>query len=553
MLTRTTRGIGLVAIIAALAGCGDDGFAYDPLPGAGSDAGEDVDASDAASSSDGTGTPEGGDEASPDVEPDGPLTCEDGFADCDQDPVNGCEVELASATSHCGSCDHACEGAAHATPICEEGACALACDAIFGDCDDEPSTGCEVALSDAVENCGLCGEACTAGPNSDPRCTGGSCGLSCHNGFEDCDAEPANGCEIDLASLDNCRGCGVVCGSQNATPSCPASGCSLACDAHFADCNGAAADGCEIDLRVDDENCGWCGHSCAGATCSDGLCEPTIISAPEPGALGVGVDDTYVFWTAGGAQAVLRRPKAGGVAQTIESNVARQRILLDATHLYLGETGEQTKNAYRKAKSGVGNEQLVVGPISATSFAIDDTHFYWTDTANTVNRIPKAGGSVELIADTQSQCIGLAVDATHAYWGRWSDGVIVRVGKTGGTPEVVVTGAGMPVELAVDDTSVFWTDYDSHVFRATKAGGTAQVLAGAQAIPWAIAIDDDRVYWTAIAEGVIRSVAKVGGDVMTLAVGLDFPRQIAVDDARVYFAASGQSDPQAGGVWSVPK
>ncbi|MCC6216133.1 MAG: hypothetical protein IT376_14815 [Polyangiaceae bacterium] len=41
---------------------------------------------------------------------DGGTSCAAGLADCDQQPGNGCEVELASDPANCGACGHACVG-----------------------------------------------------------------------------------------------------------------------------------------------------------------------------------------------------------------------------------------------------------------------------------------------------------------------------------------------------------------------------------------------------------------------------------------------------------
>ncbi len=52
------------------------------------------------------------------VDPDvSPLACPEGFADCDGDHSNGCEVDLATSRAHCGGCGRVCNWA------CSEGIC----------------------------------------------------------------------------------------------------------------------------------------------------------------------------------------------------------------------------------------------------------------------------------------------------------------------------------------------------------------------------------------------------------------------------------------------
>ncbi|MCC6649350.1 MAG: hypothetical protein IT374_27735 [Polyangiaceae bacterium] len=53
--------------------------------------------------------------------------CANGFADCDRDPSNGCEVDLRRDAGRCGSCLTACT---FTSPLCEDGACTPRCKAV---------------------------------------------------------------------------------------------------------------------------------------------------------------------------------------------------------------------------------------------------------------------------------------------------------------------------------------------------------------------------------------------------------------------------------------
>lgn len=89
--------------------------------------------------------------------------CDRCFADCDCDPANGCEVNLKHDVAHCGACGHACK-LAHATATCTEGECAInTCDSEFADCDNNPANGCEADLDRDRDNCGACGVDCPTG------------------------------------------------------------------------------------------------------------------------------------------------------------------------------------------------------------------------------------------------------------------------------------------------------------------------------------------------------------------------------------------------------
>ena len=98
---------------------------------------------------------------------------------------------------------------------CTAGVCGIVCAAGFGDCDGNPTNGCEVDLSTSVANCGACGAACRGAPTGDAAaCRSSRCGLTCMRFYSaDCDGDIANGCEVDiLSNNNNCGMCGGVCG-----------------------------------------------------------------------------------------------------------------------------------------------------------------------------------------------------------------------------------------------------------------------------------------------------------------------------------------------------
>jgi len=190
--------------------------------------------------------------------------CRAGFADCDMSAANGCEVTLATSAAHCGACGRRC-AFPNAAASCAAGACAMgACNAGFADCDMNPGNGCEVALATNAAHCGRCGNACNFAGGS-ASCAAGVCLLTtCAAGRGDCDGDRTNGCETDLNTAPaSCGVCGNACVTVNATPGCAMGMCTVAaCDAGFADCNGRAGDGCEVSTRTDTTNCGGCGRAC---------------------------------------------------------------------------------------------------------------------------------------------------------------------------------------------------------------------------------------------------------------------------------------------------
>lgn len=140
------------------------------------------------------------------------LACFAGFGNCNGSPGDGCETVLAEAVDHCGRCANACSFH-NAGATCAGGHCAMAeCAPDYADCDEDPGNGCEVSLKSAADHCGGCGKPCTP-PQATGACVGGACRVSrCEDGYGDCNGDPADGCETDLESDPrHCGFCPIAC------------------------------------------------------------------------------------------------------------------------------------------------------------------------------------------------------------------------------------------------------------------------------------------------------------------------------------------------------
>lgn len=192
------------------------------------------------------------------------AACADAQLDCDGAFDNGCEVAGNTDVRNCGACDNSCVGVlANATAVCRDSQCAIgSCGTGFADCDRERFNGCEVNTRTSMLHCGNCGAACVL-PNAVTNCSAGQCGIvSCNPGWADCDGITSNGCEINTrTNVDNCGRCGFECSFPNANAACVEGACQLTtCASGFADCNRTVL-GCETDLSLLG-NCGACGQTC---------------------------------------------------------------------------------------------------------------------------------------------------------------------------------------------------------------------------------------------------------------------------------------------------
>lgn len=114
-------------------------------------------------------------------------------------------------------------------------------------------------------NCGRCGNVCTAPAHaSAPACRKGNCTFSCDAGFGDCNGDPSDGCETTLGSGAHCSACADTCVSTQT------------CQDRVCTCPGAAPDLCGgqcTNVQADPNNCGRCGHACNPTQiCSGGSC-----------------------------------------------------------------------------------------------------------------------------------------------------------------------------------------------------------------------------------------------------------------------------------------
>ena len=207
------------------------------------------------------------------------AVCNGGYANCDGNPANGCEVKTTSDVNNCGVCGNVCPGGANGSPTCVQSTCGIACTAGFADCDGNAANGCEVKTTSDVLNCGTCGTAC----QNEETCQSGACSATvCQAGFAKCDGNAANGCEVNASiDLNNCGGCGIVCAFANARAACSSGVCAIAtCSAGFANCDGNQANGCEVATTTDSNNCGSCGAACLNqetcqtSACSAAVCQP---------------------------------------------------------------------------------------------------------------------------------------------------------------------------------------------------------------------------------------------------------------------------------------
>jgi hypothetical protein len=177
----------------------------------------------------------------------------------------------------------------------------------------------------------------------------------------------------------------------------------------------------------------------------------------------------------------------------------------------------------------------------STAIAVDDDTVYCLRDASSIVTLPVGGGTQSDLASSGMGVSRMAVDATHLYWSEFGRRIF-RVPKTGGSPEVVADIQGHPGVIALDETEVYATLTDTNEMVMTpKEPGTATFLPNQDAPFWVVT-DRSHVYWinqgTAAQTGALLRAPL--GDLThpeVLLQGLDSPVTLALSESDAYFVA----------------
>jgi hypothetical protein len=390
---------------------------------------------------------------------------------------------------------------------------------------------------------------------------GGSGGNTCPAGFADCDGDPKTVCEAALSSdLANCGACGTAClAGPNQEAVCEQAQCSVVCAAGFADCNLEPDDGCEAALSSDKANCGACGRDCGPSACSNGSCEVTTLASGLPSPIGIALDDSYVYWANFVLDgAVMRVLKTGGTVETLATNVAKAyEVAVDGNDLFFTAQGSPpAADASVVTMPKGGGTQVVIasGEVGASELWVDGQWVYWADTyATTTNarifRAPTSGGNKEQVAAAEQHIVDLRVYQGQLYWLTLGtppdnlDGALIRSELDGSSRTVLVSGIGKAAfEFGIEAPNLYFgSRADSTIDLAPLAGGSKQVLAPAPGDQRTVEIDGGFLYFSSGTTGTVARVATSGGTPITLASGQAKAFDLALDADYVYWTDAGTS------------
>lgn len=389
----------------------------------------------------------------------------------------------------------------------------------------------------------------------------------CPAGKLDCDKEADNGCETDIAGIQNCGGCGVACVNEHGSTACAAGGCAPVCEGGFADCDGNHANGCEADLQASAEHCGGCGHACgergSGAICAEGAC---VLAVGGSGCAALAVDaepDGNVYWTNPSARVVQMASKRGGPARTLWNGGAVESIAAGHEHVYWIDTATTNVMRYRKnggavdiaVKFNCDNEVC-----ASLGLAASGAHAYYVirNKANPFEApiLWRSDKRAPVLQDKSLAIVpgGLAADARGVSWLSVSgpQTALWRLDSAAPqAPKKMLDLAGKPGALAADPSGAFvvWSELGSRGSglkdgavrwaAASPLHAARQDTVSEQREPRSVAVDPEWVYWST-ADGEVKKARSDGaGAPVLVASDSGVAASIAVDERYLFWISAG--------------
>lgn len=329
--------------------------------------------------------------------------CAPGFADCDGNGSNGCEVELATNAAHCGACGRAC-----GNDLCTAGTCGAT--VVMGN----------VAMPGAIAVRGtdiFVTSEVTNGSLLTCKITGCATPTVLVGGMNVPNAVDVDDTHLYFSSSDKfLRRCErPACATPIMFGNDSFSSITLRAGVIFA---------------VSEYNA----YSARIAKADGGV---TLLSTSNPLVMAVDSNNAFMAVDLGATSGILRCPVAGcspygSPPQVLRPSRDMRGIAVDTQYVYWTET--DTGQVLRMSKDMQGPVTPVAeGLTRPVDLALDAGFVYWTedgtnDDDGVVNSAPKAGGAPLVLARGQHHPHRLAVTAGRVFWtNRVPDGNVLSV------------------------------------------------------------------------------------------------------------------------------
>ena len=384
------------------------------------------------------------------------------------------------------------------------------------------------------------------------------------------DGSSPSSCSNVQTDVANCGKCGNSCGSvAGGLASCMAGSCIATCSTGRGDCDSSYANGCEVTFATDGENCGACGRSCLGGTCTNGSCDPVTLQTLSGLATGVAVDDTSVYYglnpPGGTTSEIVRIDKDGANAKPIVTGmVAVGSVAVDGTFVYWVEpasNGTANGRILKSAKDGSAGVITIASALGVDAHAqltLAPPKIFWSSFGvlaadNSVNGAGMYACDLSGCGDTPT-----AISKSAYVNGGIIDGALIYYAQAAVTPQVgvfscPVAGCGTtPKQLAgatvgafqitADSAAIYWTTLSGAV-RYDKSAATLSTVVTTTHPLFGIVVDANNVYFTDTSDGTVASCPITGCTAApnTYASALVNPGYLAEDAAALYFSSGSVS------------
>jgi len=371
------------------------------------------------------------------------LECDAGFADCNGIVSDGCETDPLTSVWNCGGCGNMCLETSNSTPGCEAGNCVNTCDAGFADCNGDPSDGCEVSLAFDSLHCGACNNACPA-ENGTALCGAGHCAVEITSGVGDIRDIAVSGGFVYFAATGVYRvplsgGTPQLVGSGGigTTAALALSGSSVYFIHNTSNARGLFAvpmsGGTATQVAALNPNVTWAARRLAADSSTAYWIDYfNLTSVPLAGGTpvtwgdasawgGPAIAGSALYWTAGANHGdIYTMPLGGGTVTTLLDAFGPYDTIAVAS----GFAYASAFSTLERVSLSGGTPQLLASGLDPTYYmATDGLHVYlYSNGGNSqgeIVRVPAAGGTPDVMANVSYPSLNrgaIAVDGTHVYW-----------------------------------------------------------------------------------------------------------------------------------------
>jgi hypothetical protein len=325
---------------------------------------------------------------------------------------------------------------------------------------------------------------------------------------------------------------------------------------------------CDADLQNDDNNCGWCGHSCLGVGCSNALCSAAQIVTPEvwlQGLYAMVVGTNEVFFTEWCGPALVWR-QTFGVGNSALTSLAYVKgscgsgIVKSGDTLYYGTVTPDAATLTSMTTDGgtpVLLATMAYGNIAPA--AVDTSNVYYVMQTGPVGVYSVAlDGGAPFATLYQGPVGGLVVLDADLYFTVPPAGEVMTVPKDGsGPPTLFYPASGdagaIGPGIAGDAVNLYWSDATGVIFRGARDHSGVVPITPPVGAAQGLVVDDTTVYFGSAPLQPVYGVDKDGGNLRAYTAAM--PKGVSVTalgfDAQYLYYSVGVQNPAS--IWRVPK